>query len=576
MRALACLCLFALSAVATPALTPSDERALAGAATVGDSMPVAPSDERALAGSGRSLNTQTEWTNDPGCTGPTAFDSGTGYCYAYSCAPRFGTGRIISTGACPCMNSNDCFYAWRGTSATTAATQHVCSGADQLTNSFGTCVQGPSTPAIIYTGPSVDQNPNAGCSAQNPCSSGGRCYRAKCPAKSQCGSDFCGCTSDSDCVGSFLASLYTPQCISGQCRARRTNPALTTCSTCTADSDGYWCPSASACYLGFAKGTCSGFISSPSGCPATSCSAGQYLSSGTCLSCAAGTAYGGGSASSCPQCAANTFSGSGASSCTSCPSGQTSAAGSASCTAPSPYSCSAGAYNTNAGSTIFSCSQCAANTYSGPGARSCTDCPSGQTSAPGSTSSAACSAPAATSCPGGQYLSPTGSCTACGAGTAYAGGGASSCSQCAANTYSGGGASACTACPSGQTSVPGSTSSAACSTPSSTTGTSLVVQPSTGCTSGSSASNGGNGCTENSVLGAWVRGNSCTPGSGLTFDVYSSSACTIRTTQYTVPFGTRLVVWPRRAFSSCALFSLLHANTLHSLRVPPQLQHILC
>jgi hypothetical protein len=55
MRALACLCLFALSAAATPALTLSDEQAPAGAATVGDSMAVAPSDERALAGSGRSL-----------------------------------------------------------------------------------------------------------------------------------------------------------------------------------------------------------------------------------------------------------------------------------------------------------------------------------------------------------------------------------------------------------------------------------------------------------------------------------------------------------------------------------------
>jgi hypothetical protein len=72
--------------------------------------------ERALEGSASAarslLNTQSSWSNDAGCTGGTfAFSSGTGYCRAYSCAPYFGSNRLISTSPCTCMNTNECVRA---------------------------------------------------------------------------------------------------------------------------------------------------------------------------------------------------------------------------------------------------------------------------------------------------------------------------------------------------------------------------------------------------------------------------------------------------------------------------------
>jgi hypothetical protein len=482
----------AAAAGAADLLSPA--AAAAPAATSNTEFPMtvegASSEGRALSGSAaRSLvNTQTSWGSDPGCSGGTyAFSSGTGYCYAYSCAPAFGTVRIISTAPCTCMNSNDCFYAWQSNPGNTATSQFACAGSNLVTNTFGTCVYGSAVPRITYSGPSVSQEPMPGCSAQNPCSSGTSCSAAKCPARGVCSSNYCACTSDSDCVGSFLASQYTPQCwSSGQCTARLTYPTLTTCASCAVTPDGYWCAATSTCLSGIsqAQSCAAGAISSAAGCTATACPGGQYLSSstGSCVSCAAGTAYAGGNAASCPVCPANYYSGNGASSCTACPAGQISAAG--------------------------------------------------------STSPAACTNPAVTSCPGGQYLSSlSGTCQACAAGTAYAGGAASSCTQCGANSYSGSGASSCTACPAGETSAPGSTSSAACAS----TSTTLVVQSSAGCAgSGTVDELGGNGCIRSAVLNAYVQAIGCSsPSPGMTFGVYSDSACTVKTAQYLLPITAR-------------------------------------
>ncbi len=124
------------------------------------------SSERALAAARSLINTQTSWTNDPGCTGGTyAFDSGTGSCYAYSCAPAFGSTRIVSSTPCSCINSNDCFYAWRSNAGDTATSQFKCSGANLVTNTLGTCVYGPAVPKIVFSG--VSQTPASGCPAQN-------------------------------------------------------------------------------------------------------------------------------------------------------------------------------------------------------------------------------------------------------------------------------------------------------------------------------------------------------------------------------------------------------------------------
>jgi hypothetical protein len=52
----------------------------------------------------------------------------------------------------------------------------------------------------------------------------------------------------------------------------------------------------------------------------TTCPAGQYMSSGNCMECAAGT-YSSAGSTSCTMCPADTFSDHGASSCTNCQSG---------------------------------------------------------------------------------------------------------------------------------------------------------------------------------------------------------------------------------------------------------------
>lgn len=96
------------------------------------------------------------------------------------------------------------------------------------------------------------------------------------------------------------------------------------------------------------------------------CSAGQYGSSGSCLSCPAGT---------------QSFSGS--SSCTPCAAGSYSTTGSQYC-----YYCSAGTYSTTSSSA--SCSNCPAGTYSttqgATSSSACITCPSGTTSTAGAIS----------------------------------------------------------------------------------------------------------------------------------------------------------------------------------------------
>ena len=227
------------------------------------------------------VNTQTSWNPDFGCNGGTyAFDSGTGSCYAYSCAPYYGSARIISTAPCTCMNSNDCFYTWHSKPNNFAESQLVCSGANLQTNSFGTCVNGAAVAPIAYP---VSQTPNAGCPAQKPCSSGGSCFPAKCPASSMCYANSCPCTTDSDCAGSFLASQYTPQCSSsGKCTARLTYPTLVTCTTCASTADGYWCPTSRTCYSSLASeqpfaASCGALISTASQCNAATSASDQYI-----------------------------------------------------------------------------------------------------------------------------------------------------------------------------------------------------------------------------------------------------------------------------------------------------------
>ena len=280
----------------------------------------------------------------------------------------------------------------------------------------------------------------------------------------------------------------------------------TTCEICSA---GYYCNGTSEIPCPVNTYSSSAGASSCTACPAgtttngqtgqrsasacvtaqaTSCSAGKYLSGGTCHACSAGTYSAGGTATSCTPCEGNTISAAGAGSCTSC--GVDEAANAwhtacvTHCSAGKYYNSSTdtcmscpGAYTSAAGSTgIGSCYiYCAAGTrianyrdgncspcgkgyykaasthyYNDP-AESCTKCPDGYitaTSTAGSASECILN-PEPTSCPAGQGLSG-GECQTCAAGK-YSAEGSTSCLPCAGNKeYSAAGAASCSTCASGK------------------------------------------------------------------------------------------------------------------------------
>ncbi|MBQ8346468.1 MAG: hypothetical protein IJY17_02605 [Alphaproteobacteria bacterium] len=106
------------------------------------------------------------------------------------------------------------------------------------------------------------------------------------------------------------------------------------CSACSDSSMGVYCTACEAGYTytldSYNMGSCaaasSGSNSSgsntDSGTPSvTTCSAGKYLSNGSCVNCPAGTYSSGGSATSCTSCPTGSTSNAGASSCTICTGG---------------------------------------------------------------------------------------------------------------------------------------------------------------------------------------------------------------------------------------------------------------
>jgi len=139
-------------------------------------------------------------------------------CVRYRCQALEGTTFIASNQPCQCMNSNDCFFAWRGLPGAEFELQPVCSGANLASNTDGVCVSGPTSPALSF--PNQDNYWSTGCAANIPCgNTAGNCQRTLCANAGTCTNANCACTTDAGCVGAWTRSQPVTACINGQCRA---------------------------------------------------------------------------------------------------------------------------------------------------------------------------------------------------------------------------------------------------------------------------------------------------------------------------------------------------------------------
>ena len=306
-----------------------------------------------------------------------------------------------------------------------------------------------------------------------------------------CVSTLCGngATNFTACNVCVTGSIYT----SNACTPCPAGQIVTTPSTCSGITS---CPasqylSAGACVTCTAGNYCTGGAAPQTACPSatpissagatsatqctatplTSCPAGQYLSSGSCLTCTAGNYCTGGTSgqTACPSATPVSPAGSTTlAQCTAtpivtCTAGQYLVAGS--CT-----NCPAGSYCTGgtSGSTT-----CPVNTFCPAGSPSFQNCVAGTISPAGSTSATQCTTPtcpngatnaiACDSCPSGKYLLAN-NCTACNAGF-YCTGGTNGQVACPPNTFCVANVSTFTSCPPSQTSPASSVSQTACTQP---------------------------------------------------------------------------------------------------------------
>ena len=161
---------------------------------------------------------------DAGCFGNNAnngrpfANNAAGVCVRYRCQALEGTTFIVGNSPCSCMNSNDCFFAWRGLAGAEFELQPVCSGANLAANTDGTCVSGPTSPPLSF--PNQDNYWSTGCAANIPCgNTDGNCQRTLCANAGTCTNTNCACTTDAGCVGAWTRSQPVTSCINGQCRA---------------------------------------------------------------------------------------------------------------------------------------------------------------------------------------------------------------------------------------------------------------------------------------------------------------------------------------------------------------------
>jgi hypothetical protein len=166
-------------------------------------------------------------------------------------------------------------------------------------------------------------------------------------------------------------------------------------------------------------------------CVAPSCTAGNYLNNGTCVTCPVNTYCTGGIAPSIPCTAPATTN------------GATGSDQATDCILPIVTTCNAGSYISNE-----TCVTCPINTYCLGGTASYANCPTAtpNTASTGSTSAAACTSTPVTTCNAGSYIS-NGTCV-----------------TCPINTYCLGGTASYANCPTAtpNTASTGSTSAAAC------------------------------------------------------------------------------------------------------------------
>jgi hypothetical protein len=193
-----------------------------------------------------------------GCTSSKPFASN-GYCYSKKCVSAFGIDRnpdgLVTSGDCPCITSNDCFYAWQGRTNL----MPVCTDANIQTLTDGTCETGPTSAVITYAGVSSTSHVMQGCNPLVPCADvSGNCQPALC--KTTCG-DTCTCSSDSQCTGTWYRSLYTPVCGPNNY-----------CVAASPYSCGSSCVPPSVCQLGGGAPVCASASLSPSPSPISSAS----------------------------------------------------------------------------------------------------------------------------------------------------------------------------------------------------------------------------------------------------------------------------------------------------------------
>lgn len=150
------------------------------------------------------------------------------------------------------------------------------------------------------------------------------------------------------------------------------------------------------------------------GTKCTTCNAGYYLSSGSCIACPAGKIANEGS-TSCTDCSAGTYNtGTGNQFCMMCNAGYYSSAGASVCTM-----CGANTYSAKGAS---SCTSCGSGKWSNPGSSSCSDCPANCKTCSNGTSCDQCVSGYIWSSTAGKCVNSSLCSTVCESGEAYEGG----------------------------------------------------------------------------------------------------------------------------------------------------------